>query len=320
MRLSTNLIFSLQMQSISKSQSAWLASGMQVSTGKRVTKPSDDPIAASQALNILQTQTKDAQYAMAQSFAGQSLSNEENALGNVSDNLQSALTQIIYGTTGTLNDDDRAVIATQLQNIRDQLVNLANTQDSNGRYIFAGYKTQQPPFVSGDDGVTYQGGDQAITQQVDAQRTMTIGHPGDSVFMSHTGNAIPEPDGSASETNVFTLLDEAITALKTPQDGQGDEALKQFEETMGKVNRGLHNSLNNVLSVRSEIGTQLAELDTLGDQRQNRQVILSDQLSQLTDIDITESISRYVMQQTALQASYKTFSQITQLSLFQLNR
>jgi len=144
------------MQSISKSQSAWLASGMQVSTGKRVTKPSDDPIAASQALNILQTQTKDAQYAMAQSFAGQSLSNEENALGNVSDNLQSALTQIIYGTTGTLNDDDRAVIATQLQNIRDQLVNLANTQDSNGRYIFAGYKTQQPPFVSGDDGVTYQ--------------------------------------------------------------------------------------------------------------------------------------------------------------------
>ena len=320
MRLSTNLIFSQQMQSISKSQASWLASGMQVSSGKRVTKPSDDPIAASQALNILQTQTKDAQYAMAQSFAGQSLSTEENALGNVCENIQSALTQIIYGSTGTLNDDDRDVLATQLQDLRDQLMNLANTQDSNGRYIFAGYKTRQPPFISGDNGVTYQGGDEAITQQVDAQRMMTIGHAGDQVFMSLTGNALPEPDGSASETNVFNMLDAAISALKTPQDGQGDEVVQQFADSMARVNRGLHNALNNVLSVRAEIGAQLAELDTLGEQRQERQVILSDQLSQLTDIDITESISRYVMQQTALQASYKTFSQITQLSLFQMNR
>ncbi len=319
MRLSTSLIFARQMEGMSSSQNRWLESGMRVSSGKRVTKPSDDPISASQAVNVAQTQNKDAQYSLAQTFATQSLSNEENALGTVSDCIETALTQVIYGSTGTLNDDDRASIATQLKGIRDQMVGLANSQDSNGRYIFAGYKTQQPPFVSSDTGVIYQGGDQQISQKVSSQQSMTIGHTGDRVFMSLTSNAIPEPDGSASETSVFDMLDSAISALSVPQSGATDETINQFADSMDKVNRGLHNALNNVLNVRSEIGTGLSELDKLDSQGQDRQVVLSSQMSQLTDADITQSISDYVMQETALQASYKTFSEMSQLSLFQLN-
>ncbi len=319
MRLSTSLIFSRQMEGMSNAQNRWLDSGMRITNGKRVNKPSDDPVSASQAVNVAQTQNKDAQYSLAQSFATQSLSNEESALSSVSEGIETALTQVVYGSTGTLNDDDRASIATQLQGIRDQLVNLANSQDSNGRYIFAGYKTQQPPFVSTAKGVIYQGGEEAISQGVSSQRTMTIGHPGDSVFMSLTSNAAPEPDGSASETSVFNMLDAAIKALSVPQSGASDETIEQFGDSMDKVNRGLHNALNNVLSVRSEIGSDLAELDTLDSQGQDRSVMLSSQMSQLTDADLTQSISDYTMQETALQASYKTFSQISKLSLFQLN-
>ena len=319
MRLSNSFIFARQMQGMSNAQNRWLESGMRISTGKRVTKPSDDPISASQAVNVSQTQNKDAQFALAQSFASQSLSNEENALSSVSDCIQTALTQVIYGATGTLNDDDRASIATQLTGIRNQLVNLANTQDSNGRYIFAGYKTQQPPFVNDGGKVVYQGGEDAISQKVSSQRTMTIGHPGSQVFMSLTSNAKPEPDGSASETSVFNMLDAAIQALSVPQSGASDDTIKQFGESMDKVNRGLHNALNNVLSVRSEIGTGLSELDKLDSQGQDRSVILSAQMSQLTDADITQSISDYTMQETALQACYKTFSTMSKLSLFQLN-
>lgn len=319
MRLSTSLIFARQMQGMSNAQSRWLESGMRISTGKRVTKPSDDPISASQAVNVSQTQNKDAQYALAQSFANQSLAYEENALSSVSDCIETALTQVVYGSTGTLNDDDRASIATQLTGIRDQLVDLANTQDSNGRYIFAGYKTQQQPFINSGGSVIYQGGDDAISQKVSNQRTMTIGHPGNQIFMSLTANATPEPDGSASETSVFNMLDSAIKALSVPQSGATDGTIEQFGDTMDKVNRGLHNALNNVLSVRSEIGTGLSELDKLDSQGQDRGVILSSQMSQLTDADITQSISDYTMQQTALQASYQTFSAMSKLSLFQLN-
>lgn len=100
-----------------------------------------------------------------------------------------------------LGDDDRASLATDIQGLRDQLLNLANTTDGNGRYIFAGYKTESAPF-SEEDG-KYEGGAESIKQQVDASRSMVIGHTGDKIFDSITSNAVAEPDGSASETNLL---------------------------------------------------------------------------------------------------------------------
>ncbi|MFH8134127.1 flagellar hook-associated protein FlgL [Pantoea osteomyelitidis] len=319
MRLSTNMIFNQQVRGITDSQSSWLKVGEQLSSGRRVTNPSDDPIAASRAVVLSQTQAQSSQYALARTFANQGLSMEENTLSSVTSSIQDAQTLIVYGSTGTLSDDDRNSIATQLEGIRSQLLNQANSKDGNGRYIFAGYNTDTAPFVDTDGSVSYVGGTQALTQKVDTSRTMTVGHTGDDIFMSITGNATAEPDGSASETNLFNMLDSAIAALRTPQE-DADEATQQtFQDTMDKTNRGLSNSLNNVLTVRSEIGTQLSELDTLDAQGDDRDVILSSEMSDLVDVDYTSAISSYTMQQTALQASYKTFTDMSQMSLFQLN-
>lgn len=319
MRLSTNMIFNQQVRGITDSQSSWLKVGEQLSSGRRVTNPSDDPIAASRAVVLSQTQAQSSQYALARTFASQGLSMEENALTSVTSSIQNAQTLIVHGSTGTLSDDDRGSIATQLEGIRAQLLNQANSKDGNGRYIFAGYNTDTAPFVETNGSISYVGGSQAITQKVDSSRTMTVGHTGDNIFMSITGNATAEPDGSASETNLFNMLDSAIAALRTPQNG-ADEATKQtFQDAMDKTNRGLSNSLNNVLTVRSEIGTQLSELDTLNAQGDDRKVILSSEMSDLIDVDYTSAISSYTMQQTALQASYKTFTDMSKMSLFQLN-
>ena len=194
-----------------------------------------------------------------------------------------------------------------MEGVRAQLLNLANSKDANGRYIFAGYKTDSAPFVdTAGTGVSYAGGTEAITQKVDTSRTMTVAHTGDSIFMSITGNATKEPDGSASETNLFKMLDSAIAALKVPQDDADATTKQTFQNAMDKTNRGLGNALNNVSSVESEIGTQLGEIDTLDAQGDDRKVIYSSQMSDLVNVDLTEAASSYTMQQTALQASYKT--------------
>lgn len=320
MRISTNMIFEQQVRGITDSQASWLKVGEQLSSGRRVTNPSDDPIAASRAVVLSQTQQQGKQYALARTFAEQGLSLEENALKGVTSGIQDAQTLIVNGSTGTLSDDDRASIATQLEGIRAQLLNQANSQDANGRYIFAGYKTDSAPFVdTAGTGVSYAGGTEAITQKVDTSRTMTVAHTGDNVFMSITSNATKEPDGSASETNLFKMLDSAIAALKVPQD-DADAATKQtFQDAMDKTNRGLGNALNNVLTVRSEIGTQLSEIDTLNAQGDDRGVIYDSQMSDLVNVDLTEAASSYTMQQTALQASYKTFTDMSKMSLFQMN-
>lgn len=320
MRISTTMIFDQQVKGISDSQASWLKVGAQLASGKRVVNPSDDPIAASRAVVLSQTQAKDAQYSLSRTFASQNLSMEENTLKSVTSTIQDAQTQIVYGSTGTLSDDDRASIATKLEGIRSQLLNQANSQDGNGRYIFAGYKTDTAPLSDGGtNAVTYVGGSDALTQKVDSSRTMTVGHTGDAIFNQITGNAKKEPDGSASETNVFNMLDSAITALRTPLANADDATKATVSAAMDKTNRGLSNSLNNVLSVRSEIGTQLSEIDTLDAQSDDRGVMLSTQMSSLVDADYTSTVSSYTMQQTALQAAYKTFTDMSSLSLFKLN-
>ncbi|AGB78622.1 flagellar hook-associated protein 3 [Enterobacteriaceae bacterium strain FGI 57] len=311
MRVSTLMMYQQNMRGITNSQSEWLKYGEQMSTGKRVNRASDDPVAASQAVVLSQAQAQNSQFATARTFATQRVSMEENTLAQVTTAIQSAQEKIVYAGNGTLSDDDRASLATDLQGIRDQLLNLANSQDGNGRYIFAGYKTDTAPFT--DDG-TYVGGSENVAQQVDASRSMVIGHTGDKIFDSLTSNAKPGTD-----SNLFEMLDSAIAALNTPvSDDEDAQALASA--AIDKTNRGLSNSLNNVLSVRAELGTQLNELDKLDALGDDRALSQTQQMSNLVDVDWNETISNYVMQQTALQASYKAFSDMQGMSLFQLNK
>ncbi|WP_052285579.1 flagellar hook-associated protein FlgL [Kluyvera genomosp. 1] len=312
MRVSTLMMYQQNMSGITNSQSEWLKYGEQMSTGKRVNRASDDPVAASQAVVLSQAQAQNAQFATARTFATQRVSTEESTLKQVTTAIQSAQEKIVYAGNGTLSDDDRASLATDLQGIRDQLLNLANSTDGNGRYIFAGYKTDTPPF---DDSGTYVGGKINVEQQVDSSRSMVIGHTGDLIFDSATSNAKPDAD-----KNIFTALDTAIASLNKPLE-DADDATKDAETAViDRANRSLSNSLNNVLTVRAELGTQLNELDKLDALGDDRSLAQTQQMSNLVDVDWNSTISNYTMQQTALQAAYKAFTDMQGMSLFQLNK
>lgn len=320
MRISAQMLYDQNMRGISDAQSLWLNYGEQMSSGNRVNRPSDDPVAASQAVVLSQAQSMNDQYKLARTFANQKVSLEESVLQQVTSSITNAQEKVVKaGNSGTLNDDDRASLATELEGIRNQLLNQANSTDGNGRYIFAGYKTEAAPFSGGAGSITYNGGTIPITQQVDTSCTMTIGHTGDQVFNHISSNATPEPDGSPSETNLFNMLDSAIKALKTPTAGLDDAGKKALDDAVAKTNRGLGNALSNVSTVRAELGTQLNELSKLDDLGSERALGQADQMSQLVGADWNATVSNYVQQQAALQASYKAFSDMQGMSLFQLN-
>lgn len=319
MRLSTNLIYQQNMDSVLNAQSRFQDSGVQVATGLRVNKPSDDPLAASQAVMVQQAEAENSQYGVARTFATQSISQEESILTGVTNSILGAQSLIVQAGDGALSNDDRTTLATKLQGIKDQIVNLANSTDGNGRYIFGGYNSDKAPFtVDATTGaVTYSGGAQPISQQVDASRTMIISHSGTQVFNALTGDAVKEPDGSTGESDLFKTIDTALTALKTPKESFPNTT--DYTAAIDKTNRGLRNSLNNVLSVRSELGTQLDELDKLNSLGTDRTQTNTDKLSGLVNTDWTAAISTYTLQQVALQASYKTFSSMQSMSLFKMN-
>ncbi len=320
MRMSTSMIYQQNLSGVTNNQSLWMQSGQQLSSGKRVLYPSDDPLAASQAVMISQSMSENSQYALARTFARQNISMEETVLRSAADGIKDMKTLIVNAGDGTISDNDRDSLATQLQGLKDQLLSQANSTDGNGRFIFAGFANDKAPFVEQGGKVVYQGSSSAIEQKVDANRTMTVGHTGSSIFMSLTSNIKPEPDGSASETNVFESIDMALKALKTPLQGADEATREQVTAALDKATRGLDNSYNNVLSTNAVLGTQLQELDVLDSIGIENNTANQNQLTALVDADVVEAISSYYMQQAALQASYKTFSDMQGMSLFQINR
>ena len=317
MRISTQMMYDQNMRGITDSQSKWLSYGEQMSTGKRVNRPSDDPIAASKAVVMSQSQSQNSQFALARTFATQKVSLEDNVLSQVNAAITSAKEKLVNAGNGTLSDDDRLSLASDLQGIRDQLMNLANSADGNGRYIFAGYKTEAPPFdsVTGD----YNGGTQAISQQVDTARNMVISHTGQQIFESITSNAKELPGGGYGETNMFKILDSAISALKVPVDNDSAAAEVQ-NKAISDAQIGITNTQNNVLTVVADVGTKMNELEKLDNLGDDRALGQTQQMSDLVDVDWNSAISSYIMQQAALQASYKAFSDMQGMSLFQLNK
>ncbi len=316
MRISTQMMYDQNMRGVANAQNLWLASGEQLASGNRINRPSDDPVAASQAVVLSQAQVQNSQYQLARTFANQKVSLEESVLTQVINAVISAQGNIVYANNASLSDSDRESLAMDLEGARNQILNLANSTDGNGRYIFGGYKTEAPPFEETGGKVAYRGGDTAVTQQVDSARSMVIGHPGSQIFNKISGSAEPEPDGSKSETDIFEMFDTAIAALRKPLESLNDTEL----DAINKTSRGLSNALDNILAVRSELGTQMAEiakLDELGSERALGQEM---EMKDLTGVDWTAAISDYLMQKDALQASYKAFSDMQGMSLFQLNR
>ena len=317
MRISTQMMYDQNMRGITDSQSKWLSYGEQMSTGKRVNRPSDDPIAASQAIVLSQSQSQNSQFALARTFATQKVSLEDNVLAQVNTALSSVREKLVYAANGTLSDDDRLSLATDIQGVRDQLMNLANTADGNGRFIFAGYKTESAPFDSatGD----YKGGLEPITQQVDTARNMAISHTGQQIFESITSNAQEVPGGGYGETNMFKILDATVASLKTPIENDPTAAAAQAQ-VIANAQIGIKNSQNNILTVVADVGTKMNELEKLDNLGDDRALGQTKQMSDLVDVDWNAAISSYTMQQAALQASYKAFSDMQGMSLFQLNR
>ncbi|BET96653.1 flagellar hook-associated protein FlgL [Xenorhabdus taiwanensis] len=320
MRISTNLLYSQKMNGIFNAQAKWMQYGEQLSSGKRVINPSDDPLAASQSIMIAQSESQNQQFVTARIFAKNTMSTQLSTIDGVVSVTHNVLEALVAAASAE-SDHDRESYAQQLDGLKQQLLNLGNKTDGNGRYIFAGYKTDVPPFdADGSGKVHYKGGDEAISQRVDDNRSMVIAHTGKKVFLSATSNPIKEPDGSASESDIFASIDFAIEALKRPFTGASETEREESLELINKANRGVRNSLNNLSSAQAVLGLQLKEMDQLDALASERSIANKVRMGELIDADLISTISSYYQENAALQASYKAFSDLKGMSLFEMYR
>ncbi|WP_288130942.1 flagellar hook-associated protein FlgL [Microbulbifer sp.] len=190
MRISTLTIFGQSMSSLNRQQSSLMQVSQQIASGRRVVNPSDDPQAASQAVQVSQSLAINEQYADARISARNALAQEESVLDSVNDAIASARTLIVQASSDTLSDANRASVASELRGIYETVIGQANATDGNGRYLFGGYQDGSEPFVRDTDGsVSYVGDSNSRAVRVDASRLMPVADNGEVIFQSVSAGA-----------------------------------------------------------------------------------------------------------------------------------
>lgn len=159
MRISTLQIFSVANRSISDANSAIARTQQQMSTGRRVLTPSDDPVASTKILQLNQEIARIEQFGKNINVIENNLQLEESTLDSVL-TLINRIQEIAIqaGNTATLTPSEYQTLASETDARLDELYNLVNTRNANGDYIFSGYKSSTQPFVGdAQSGFTYQG-------------------------------------------------------------------------------------------------------------------------------------------------------------------
>jgi len=213
MRISTSWQFQQSLSTMLNQQSALANTQNQVTTGKRINVASDDPTGAAQALSLNHILASNAQYTSNIDAANTRLTTEGGALDSVTSLLDRARTLALNGINGSLAPSDRQNMATELTQIRDQLVQLANTTDTNGAALFAGTSTTTAPFTKNADGsVIYNGNDGQLNTAVGSSLQVPIGDAGSSVFMNlPAGNGSFVASAGSANTGTMIVGDNSVT-------------------------------------------------------------------------------------------------------------
>ncbi len=194
MRISTSMMFDTNARNLTRMQGDLYRLQNQMATGRRILTPSDDPVAAAQALVVSQQQSINQQFIDNQGNAASQLTELEDRLNGVTNVLQAVKTRVVEAGNGAYSDSDRKAIAADIRERYQELLGLANAADSMGNYVFAGFSAKTQPFsVSGSPGertVSYQGDDGRRQLQVDASRIMDVSESGSDIFMR-----IPQGNG-----------------------------------------------------------------------------------------------------------------------------
>ncbi len=302
MRISTMQIYNGGTAGIQKLQSDLYSAQNQVSTGRRIVTPKDDPIGAAQALMVTQAGAVNELYLKNQGTADSKLSALDSTLQGINDELVNIYEKSIAAGNGAYSDSDRKAIAAELTERLDSLISLANTQDGNGRYVFAGFQSTTKPF-SGLP-VVYAGDDGQQKLQVTASQYVTTNLSGNDVFMN-----VVDANGVSTGQSMFQSVQDMITFLNTPGGSAGSPA---YTTALSNISA----SIDNVLRNQATVGARQSSLESMTNTAEDRVVQYAQQLSDIEDLDYAKAITEISQKKLQLDATQATFAKTAQLSLF----
>lgn len=182
-RFSTKTVFEQGVFNLQRSQADVFRTQDQISTGRRVRTPSDDPVTAARALEVEQSRAISKQYQRNNDSAQAALSASENAISNAIALLQDVRTVAVNAGNGALSSNELKSLAAELRGRYQELLGIANSTDGNGLYLFSGYQGTTRPFSETTPGSVAYAGDQGSRLiRISASREIPSSDPGSDIF------------------------------------------------------------------------------------------------------------------------------------------
>jgi len=294
-RITTKILFSNTTANLQRIERDLAQLQEQLASGRRVNRPSDDPVATRRAIGY-RSQLRRAEHFLTANRGAQIFANAaDSTLDIVSQDLLRVRELVLQGATDTINQAQRDHIAVELNAIITGMVDLANTT-SGGRQLFGGAYTLAPPFEATEVGgevvsVQYVGDDDVLRVQIDDESFATISQPGSTVFQG--------------AVDVFDVLIGIRDDLRAGDiDNLSNVRLGELDQIDGQI-----------FQARAVCGATVNRLEFNENRIEDNQIILQDVLSQTEEADFAETVIRIGQKEAALQAALSTASRIIMPSL-----
>jgi len=270
----------------------------QISSGKRMLAPSDDPTAASRAAQMRSSLAQIAQYADNVELGSQKLKTVDGLLGDLGTALRSARDIALQGANGALSADSRSGLAEELDDLIRRVMEIGNAE-SGGYHVFAGFNALTVPFATtgGTPPVSYGGDSGQQMIEIGRNASICVNLAGDEVFNM----------GGASDP----ALDDVFTTLTQLR----DEILAGDSAAISQRVTDIDAHLSRTLVLRAEVGGKLQQLDLVATRLQGVELAVQDALSKTEDVDLAQAAVELQMQQNIYQATAMIAAQVSALQL-----
>ena len=303
MKVSTSMFFDNASKQLGSIQSSLAKTQTQLSTGKQINRPSDAPDKSSLITRLQSEMTRQASYQGNLNAVNVRLQAEDTALRNTSNVMYRFKELAVQAANDTLSTADRNTLSFEMIQLREQILSMANSQDSNGNYLFAGSRVAQQPFGEDAKGrVVYQGDQSRMLVPVGDNRQMNLNIPGSDVFVR-----LVRDDGKGNKIGVgfFQALSDMVDAVKNTDRPNIQRGIKELD----RMQQGISDA-------SAQLGTDMNVVDSQGGVLDEITLRLKTTLSDVQDLDYTEAITKMNKDQLALESAQSTFAKISKLSLF----
>lgn len=305
MRITMQMFYDRFLSDMQRNMEAISRSHEQLSTGKRINRPSDDPTAMSRAVSYKTEISAIEQNKRAVNTARNSIESMDSALTNLNGIITRARELAMSSATGSVDAGARRMIASEVDALLQSAIGIANTRVGD-RYIFSGFQSNIPPI--GSTGAFVTDGN-FVRIDISAGITVEINMPANRVFNDATPLATAPPYDPAAGTFVLQTLN----TLKLALENNDVDTIRQSLDNLDSVQ-------DRVLQAIGGIGATLSKINAIEKYHNDRKHNLNTYLSNDTDTDIARAVSEMTQRQTALEGLRTVSTEFMRTSLFDFIR